>query len=200
MYAGIDWKEVHMGERNHWSELAYLEHDAALLASAHGLFSMVESYERRLGRLTEELLAVDLAVVRDAARLFRRVEVDFLRLSGDAIPFVTSLGGQSGRIADAFRYWRGTDFICLDARRTTPWYDTVIENILRRTRGLRTKIGDTSTVHAAVSTALTTRANLRLQRQVAVLTYLLVFLTLLTAVFAALAARHDIREVFERLF
>lgn len=65
---------------------------------------------------------------------------------------------------------------------------------------LRAKLRDTATIHAAIATTRSTRANLQLQRQIAALTWVLLALTVLTALFAALAVDDELRKTWNRLW
>ena len=126
LYADLDWESLHRGSRDHWSELGYLEEDATSLAAANGLYRSVIVYERQLGRLNDDLLALQVGSVRQAARTFRRLERDFLRLSSDALPFATALRAERGHLARAFRYYRGTDYVSRNPEIKETWFDSVV--------------------------------------------------------------------------
>jgi len=200
LYAGIDWDELHVGERDHWSELGYLEPDASSLAAGAGLLSMVEVFERRLGNVSEDLLGLNVGAPREANSRFPATETAFIRLASDALPIATALRAHRQWLARTFKYYRGTDFTSDQKDSSRTWFDGLVENAIDRMTLLRSRIEDARTIHGVVSNAIASRSSLRLQRVLTRLTYLLVLLALLSAGFAAVAVWDNIRGLLERLF
>jgi hypothetical protein len=200
LYAGVDWDSQHLGPRSHWTELAFLEHDAAALAGSQGLYSVVVASERRLGRVSRDLLNLNLSSPRKAARSFRGLEVDFLRLVRDLMPFATAFNAERDHLPRFFRQqYRGIDFSYDRKPDEPPWYSAIIDNAAQRVELVQLKLSDTATIQGVVSTALATHANLRLQRQVARLTYILVILTLLAVLVGALTAHAEVGKLIHHL-
>ncbi len=197
IFANDDMNEYGGNNLNGW--INKIENDMALVTASWTLLWAVRAHEVRIAEVRDELMALDVKRVVAAVRRLQATEAKLVRVSGDALPLAADVVLHKNILLRHFHLYSGLDFEEVETlqRPRGPWIDNTVDWTVARAERLTSLTRDVRDFEAGIGNALTARANLRLQRWIAVLTIVLLMVGLLTLLVTAIALRHELQPLWD---
>jgi hypothetical protein len=190
------------GGRNANGYFDRLSNDVAAVTASWALAMALRGYERQIASLRQGFLTLEKKPIRQGVKEGQEREALFLQASGDLRPLIADIGRESDSIKRSIQFYSGIDFELISHNRVAneSWVTTFVEGIEWRAERLGDRLSSLEPLYQAVVTSFNTRATLRLQRQVAILTWLLVIVSAISLLFAGIAVKDDLRTAWHHIW
>jgi hypothetical protein len=206
IFAGDDLKAY--GENPDAARFNRLGVDVSAVTALWAIVCLMRAYERQLATVRESLQALQRRKLRKSLRRFEAVEEHRITAEGDLVPLLRDLTKGGAALEEATRFYSGLEIVPTSTpapsapakrrwrRRTPPvppppesWVRRQARELAARAERLLEREETFRQLSDSVATSLNTRSNLKLQRGVFWLTWLLVAIAIATLTVTLLLER-----------